>query len=372
MKPLHFLGTILLALILTTGLAGCDASNPAADEQVTDGVAQLNMMLASELSLSADQYDLVEATGARYGEGDGRDPAFLWRLAQQLSVTLTVEQKEALLARAAEMAERFGERGLDGPFGRPGAEHPEGSMGVGGGMRPGGGGQGQGHGHGPNGLERAGAGPNNGIGAILTEAQRTLLRELMESFASARQGILEQLRTATEGNRAAIVAELQALNETVRTEVEAWLAANLSDDQKAEVAALEAERLAARKAVRAAIEEILDVSADVLEKYHNDFVIAVEAARFLRDNGDLEGFRAAVKEAAEARDAAIENILSDEAWEIYQIHRALAMRASHMPQGGPGGQNGPGGMHQGGSGGQNGPGGMQQGGPGGSGNGSPG
>lgn len=362
MKPLHFLGTVLFALILTIGLAGCDASNPAADEQAVDGVAQLNMMLASELSLSADQYDLVEATGERYGQGDGRDPAFLWRLAQQLSVTLTAEQKEALLARAAEMAERFGERGLDGPFGRPGAENPQGGGPMGGGMRPGG----QGMGHGPNGLEQAGAGPHNGIGAILTEGQRTDLHAFMETFAADRELILERLRTASEGDRAAIAAELKALHETVRAEVEAWLDANLSEDQKAQLAAQraerEAERVAARLAVRAAIEEILGVSADDLEVFHNAFVDAVEQARLLRDNGDVEAFRAAVQTAAAARDAAIQTLLTPNpgAWEIYQIHRALAMRASHMPQGGPGGQRGPGGQGgppQGGPGGRRGPGG---------------
>lgn len=357
MKPLHLLGTTLFALILTIGLAGCDASDPASNEESVDGVAQLNMMLASELSLSADQYDLVEATGERYGQGDGRDPAFLWRLAQQLSTTLTAEQKAALLARAAEMAERFGERGLDGPFGRPGAEHPEGGGPMGGGMRPGG----PGMGHGPNGLEQAGAGPMHGIGAILTEEQRAALHELLESFSDDREAILDRLHAAAQGERAAIAAELKALNETVRAAVEAWLEANLTDEQKAQLATQraerEAEREAAREAVRAAIEEILGVSADQLEAIHDAFVDAVEEARLLRENGDVEAFRAAVQAAAATRDAAIQAILSPGAWEIYQIHRALAMRATHMPQGGPGGGRGMGGPPQGGPGGRRGPGG---------------
>ncbi len=340
-----------LALVVTIGLSACDSSTSSVDETPTDGVAQLNMLMASELSLSADQYDLLEATGERHGNGDPRDPALLWYLAQELQQTLTTEQKEALFARAEALAQRLGERGLDGPFGRPG-------QGIGNGPMVGQRGPG-----GPNGLEQAGAGPHDGIGTILTEEQREALHELMQEFADRRRELADAFRAATDdAARAELADQVRALNEEVRAAVDVWLEANLSDEQKAQLEALRAEREAAREAARQAVREAIVAvlgaeDAAELEAIHDAFVDAVEGLRLQLQNGGItvEAFRDAVDAAAAERDAAIEGALSVTSWEIYRIHRALAVRAQHLPQGpgAQGGRRGPGGPGgQGSSGGQ--------------------
>lgn len=330
-----------MALALTLAITACDSSTSALQDETSSDAAQFSMMLAGELGMSDAQYAAVEQTAAQHGGDDVRDPAYLWYLAAQLAEDLSDEQKAALIERSRTMGLRLGQGPLDGPFGRPG---------EGGGPLPG-----LGHG-GPNGLERAGAGPHDGIGSLLTDAQKEALHALREAYREQVKAAVQAVRNAAAGaERDEQVAALRALNEEIRAAVDAWLEENLTAEQKAQIEANREEREnareAAREAVRTAIDDIFGGDrAAALEAIHDAFVEDVEAAR--GSGGSAESARAVIEEAAADRDAAIEALLGDQ-YEIYLIHRALAMRAQHHRGGGgpagaghslrPGGSMGPGG-----------------------------
>ncbi len=310
---LHFARGAFLALIVAGTLSACDTTSGleagTTDEQELEAFAS---DLTAELSLSSDQSAALTATMSRFGADGVRDPGFLWRLAEELSNTLSDEQKQKLLDRA--------------------------SMRAGGGDR-------RGRGHGGQRGSQGGKDQRQGgfMSDILTEAQVADLEAIRQARRAEVEEILAAGRTAREaGDREAAQAAMDAIrviHDEVKAEIEAYLAANLSQEQQDAIAAAQAEREAERAArqaeERAVMEEVLGISSDQTD----EILAAVETFReaagaLVRSTDSREAMQALVTDL----NGAVAAIIGDDAaFEIFQIHQALASRASRYRRGGAGG-----------------------------------
>ena len=328
-KRSTFINRIFASVLAVVFLAACDASSIGGDEQNTDSLAESISFMVSDLSLSSSQASALSASMAKFG-GDGsevsREPGFLWRVAAELQATLSDEEKAALFERI----EQAGQRDRNAGRMRPGG------MGVDQ-MRQQGG---------PGGMQGGDLGQLS-----LTDDQTAAIEAIRESVREQIEAILAQRESLS---REEIKSQLDEIHESVRSQIEALL----TDDQRATLADLQAEREAARsekEAERAAMQEAAkQVMIEVLA-LSPDQVAALDALRLEgeSDRASIEEFIAAgatqeevmefVDSLRAAHQEALAAILDDVQLEITLIHNALSARMKQGgPHGGGPGQGGPG------------------------------
>lgn len=321
---------LFAVLIMAFTLAACDSTSALEDGVASEEDLELFAQeLSSELALSGDQQAALSASVAQNGSNGAQDPGFLWRLAAELSVTLTDEQIDNLLNGE-------GARAL-----------VENAFGAQQGDRTGGGRMGP-----PQNDRRGG-----GLGDILTEDQKADLEAIREARRAELETYFEAIRAAREsGDTAAAEAAheaIRAIQEEVKAEVEAYLAANLTQEQQDAIAAAQAEREAARAEYQAAERAVMIEVLGISDAQADELLAAQEAFRDALQNVDRTGdVRAQVEALRTDLEATVSAMLnSDASFEIWQIHGALAHRARKHRGGAPG-RGGPGGRIGGGTGGR--------------------
>jgi hypothetical protein len=352
---LHIARSAFLALIVAGAISACDTTS-ALEQGTTDEqeLEQFALELTSELSLSADQSAALSSTMARFGANGARDPGFLWRLAQELSTRLSDEQIQKLLDRAAGGGMGGGRgdggQGMSGFGGRGNGGQGMGGFGGQGNGGQGNGGQGMGgQGMGGQGMGGQGMGDhdNGGQGgfmaSILTEAQIADLMAIKEARRAEVQELLAAVRAArqagdTAGAQAAMDA-IQTLKEEVKAEIEAYMAANLTAEQQEAIAAAQAEHEAERAARQAEERAVMTEVLGITEAQADEILAAVEtfrdAVQALERNADI---REAIQALVTDLNGTVAATLNDDAaFEVFQIHQALAAKAGRQRRGGSGG-----------------------------------
>jgi hypothetical protein len=309
MKALsHLTRNVFLALMVAGTLAACDSGS-----NFDDGAQEAQEMeifasaLTSDLALTPDQQAALSTTSANFGDRGPSEPGFLWNLAATLADSLTADQKARLLN-----PDRLHFGGLSGPkFGG-------GQGGIGRGV----------------------------LGDVLTDNQKSDLEAIREAGRAGMDELLAAFRAARDaGDEAAATAAhdaLRAAHAAVKAEVEAYLAANLTADQQAAIDAAQAERAAQREerlaAERAVMISVLGITTEQADEMLATVEAFIEAAEALRGTTDA---RDAVRALYTDMSAAIASTIDDPAaFEIWQIHKALASRAGHRRGGRKGGMPG--------------------------------
>ncbi|NQV72626.1 hypothetical protein HQ496_05845 [bacterium] len=337
----RFFALLLAPLLLSSlFLAACDStSGLSGDDEATTSLAQSVSFIASDLGLTSSESATLSASMARHA-GDGsavsQEAGYLWRVAAELQATLSDEQKAALFERIELAGQRDRQAGMQ--------------QGPGNGMK------------GPGGAQRMQQGQGQG-GALsqlgLTEDQLAQIEAIREAYKPEIEAILAQRETLS---REEIKAAVDAIREAVRAEVEAVL----TDDQKQQLADFQAEAEARRAEHQAAQEANREASKLVMIEVLGltpDQVAALEGLRvtgeedrlaieaLVESGADRETVMAAASELRAAHQEAVAAILDQTQLEITLIHNALASRMG-QGHGGQGGQGGPGMRGPGGQGGQ--------------------
>jgi hypothetical protein len=307
---------LFVALVLAGSLAACDSTSALDEGTTSDETLELFAAdLSSELALSSDQQVALSASIAQHGAAGAMDPGFLWRLAAELSTTLSDTQIDSLING------RGSREALQNAFG----DRQSGDRQMGPPQRDGNGG--------------------GGLRDILTDDQKADLEAIRDSRRAELEELFAAIRAAREaGDTVAAEAAheaIKALQDAARAEVDAYLDANLTQEQKDAIAAAQAEREAARAeyqaAERAVMIEVLGISdaqADELMAAQDDFR---EALQSIDRAGDVRAQMQALRTDLEASVSATLN--SDASFEIWQIHGALARKArKHQGGKGRGGQ----------------------------------
>jgi Spy/CpxP family protein refolding chaperone len=337
-------GMAVLALLLTS-LTACDSSSAVGGIEGIGGGGSLDetvTLLASDLGLSANETAALSASFAKFGDDDVsamQEPGFLWHVAAELQATLTEEQK----ARLFERLEQAGQRRRGGPGmqqqGGPGGPGMSGQQG-----------------------QRQG-----GIARLdLSDEQKEAIATIRQAYKPQIEAILAERENLT---RAEIKEQLEALHESIRTEIEGVLTSeqvSQLEEWKAEAEARRAEREAAQEAAR---EEAKLVMIEVLGLTEaqvaslDDLRASAEAEReaireLIESGADRDAVKSQVEAQREAHQEAMASILDDTQLEITMIHRVLSSRMqAHRQNRGQQGQGGPAGPGRRGPGGQGGPGG---------------
>ncbi|ARA94723.1 hypothetical protein AWN76_017220 [Rhodothermaceae bacterium RA] len=299
-----------LLVMLIAAVAACNTGEalvePEAELESTE-LAALAESLTQELALSDEAAQDLRAALATH-EDRAREPGFLWYVARDLQQRLTEEQKETLFARLEQRPERPGTRpGMGQRDGRRGG--PMGGR-FGAGLR--------------------GDGPVAEVLATLTDEQKEAMQAVREAYRPRFQELMQQ-RRAESLTPEAFREQLQALREAMRAEMEAIL----TPEQKAEMEAARAEARtraeARREATRAAMVEVLGLTAEqqtAMQALREEMQAERESLREQAQAGTLEAD--ALREALEAlratHDEAMAEILTPEQLEIVKIHRVLAQR----------------------------------------------
>ena len=340
MTGINKLGAVVATIFLTAalGLSACDSSTVDTDTTASldESSGELMSVLVADIGLTSTQQTQVAAMFERQGDAQ-HEPGFLWTVAADLQQRLTDEQKQRLFDKAAAgpgegTGQRFGQR----------FQHQSGS---------GFGGQGSFQHQGRRGGD--GFGP---LADILTDEQKEQAQAIRESVRAE----LEALKAAV--NAGEITAEearatMQELRESVREQIEALL----TDEQKAELEALKAEREAEREArreeARLVRNYVLGLDADeaaAFDAISEGNRATAEALREQDRNGEItrDEAYAVMLTLRDERNTQLAAMLDETQLEIVQLHDALQMRMRHHGLRGQG--SGQGGRRSGPGGGQGG------------------
>lgn len=305
--------------------AGCDSmdattrgSNASTDDPA---LSQLAAGLAESASLSSTTAQQVNTILARHA-GDEREPGFLWYVAADLQATLSDDEKERILARPERnenQGPRFRQR-------RGGNDRDRGLR-----------------------QNRRGSRGDGFLNDLLTDEQRDQLKAIRESYGPQRRALRDSARSGVLSREEART-QAQALHEAMRAEIDALL----TDEQKAALEAKREERRADREvhtaAVRAAMQDALDLTDEqvaTLETLKEEQKEAFDALReqFGQEGFDREQFREQRSTLRTEYQEALAGILSEAQLETVKIHHVLARhRIGHRAT--QGGRQGPPGLHR--------------------------
>jgi hypothetical protein len=306
---------LITPLFITLALftAGCE--NPfAQNDEIQLDSPELEMFssdLENDLNLSDKSARNLRSALGRHGRGGERDrePGFLWKLAAELQQTLTEEEKNNIFTKLEEVKEKGKDRGKD-------ADKDRGKK-DGGALRV--------------------------IYSVLTDDQKPQFDAIMEEFRSGMDAIFASIK-AGEMTREEAKAEIESMEETMKSAIDALL----TDDQKAQLEQMRADRNAEKKAY---MESVRQAKIDALG-LTDDQITAIEAAR-AETKAAMEALKAQVesedqtkeeaREAAkaifEANKTAMDAIFTATQIEIIKIHKYLEMRWRHNKErGGKGGE----------------------------------
>ena len=306
---------LITPLFITLALftAGCE--NPfAQNDEVQLDSPELEMFssdLENDLNLSDKSARNLRSALGRHGRGGERDrePGFLWKLAAELQQTLTEEEKNNIFTKLEEVKEKGKDRGKD-------ADKDRGKK-DGGALRV--------------------------IYSVLTDDQKPQFDAIMEEFRSGMDAIFASIK-AGEMTREEAKAEIESMEETMKSAIDALL----TDDQKAQLEQMRADRNAEKKAymvsVRQAKIEALGLTDDqitAIEAARAETKAAMEALKAQVESEDQtkEEAREAAKAIFEANKTAMDAIFTATQIEIIKIHKYLEMRWRHNKErGGKGGE----------------------------------
>jgi len=306
---------LVTPLFITLALftAGCE--NPfAQNDEVQLDSPELEMFssdLENDLNLSDKSARNLRSALGRHGRGGERDrePGFLWKLAAELQQTLTEEEKNNIFTKLEEVKEKGKDRGKD-------ADKDRGKK-DGGALRV--------------------------IYSVLTDDQKPQFDAIMEEFRSGMDAIFASIK-AGEMTREEAKAEIESMEETMKSAIDALL----TDDQKAQLEQMRADRNAEKKAymesVRQAKIEALGLTDDqitAIEAARAETKAAMEALKAQVESEDQtkEEAREAAKAIFEANKTAMDAIFTATQIEIIKIHKYLEMRWRHNKErGGKGGE----------------------------------
>jgi hypothetical protein len=306
---------LITPLFITLALftAGCE--NPfAQNDEIQLDSPELEMFssdLENDLNLSDKSARNLRSALGRHGRGGERDrePGFLWKLAAELQQTLTEEEKNNIFTKLEEVKEKGKDRGKD-------ADKDRGKK-DGGALRV--------------------------IYSVLTDDQKPQFDAIMEEFRSGMDAIFASIK-AGEMTREEAKAEIESMEETMKSAIDALL----TDDQKAQLEQMRADRNAEKKAymesVRQAKIEALGLTDDqitAIEAARAETKAAMEALKAQVESEDQtkEEAREAAKAIFEANKTAMDAIFTATQIEIIKIHKYLEMRWRHNKErGGKGGE----------------------------------
>ncbi|MFC2085579.1 hypothetical protein ACFLRO_00030 [Bacteroidota bacterium] len=320
------LGLICAFIAVGTFISACDSSELEDGDFETTEVQDLYSVVSSELALSSNQQARFQNT-LRLHDGGDREPGYLWRVADSLAQTLSADQKERLINRT-DSYEGFhpfqGLRGTPGGGGYYGFGGLRGAMGQ----------------HGESGADAA---------LNLTEEQQDAFKAAHQRGRAAMNTLRERHRNGELTNEefvAELVRHREQMREMLRTILTAEQIATLEDYRLER----EAEFEAFRTAVWEVRDEVLGLTAEqsaafnaLLEEQLNMREVLME--QFEAGEITREGLRDEVDALRSIHVEALQALLSEEQFEIVQIHAALiirvGMRGHHRMGGGPGQGGGP-------------------------------
>ena len=306
---------LITPLFITLALftAGCE--NPfAQNDEIQLDSPELEMFssdLENDLNLSDKSARNLRSALGRHGRGGERDrePGFLWKLAAELQQTLTEEEKNNIFTKLEEVKEKGKDRGKD-------ADKDRGKK-DGGALRV--------------------------IYSVLTDDQKPQFDAIMEEFRSGMDAIFASIK-AGEMTREEAKAEIESMEETMKSAIDALL----TDDQKAQLEQMRADRNAEKKAYMVSVRQakidalgLTDDQITAIEAARAETKAAMEALKAQVESEDQtkEEAREAAKAIFEANKTAMDAIFTTTQIEIIKIHKYLEMRWRHNKErGGKGGE----------------------------------
>jgi len=296
---------LITPLFITLALftAGCE--NPfAQNDEVQLDSPELEMFssdLENDLNLSDKSARNLRSALGRHGRGGERDrePGFLWKLAAELQQTLTEEEKNNIFTKLEEVKEKGKDRGKD-------ADKDRGKK-DGGALRV--------------------------IYSVLTDDQKPQFDAIMEEFRSGMDAIFASIK-AGEMTREEAKAEIESMEETMKSAIDALL----TDDQKAQLEQMRADRNAEKKAYMVSVRQakidalgLTDDQITAIEAARAETKAAMEALKAQVESEDQtkEEAREAAKAIFEANKTAMDAIFTATQIEIIKIHKYLEMRWRH-------------------------------------------
>ncbi len=260
--------------------------------------------LNTDVGLSKKSINALNDALNRHGK-DGkhrRDPAFLWKVAAEMQKKLTSEEKDRLLGWMNDnnVPYLYG-GGMDAKArGGPGGD--KGGMDL------------------------------RAVFTVLDEAQRESLKSIMDSYKGQMEEVMKKAKDGTI-DREAAKAELEALEATMRAEIEALLTdeqrQKLEDMQANMKQKMEGMRQAAHDAMVSALEMTSDQGSG-LEIINNESGEAQKALieKAKAEDMSREDLKDALKQLIADRNSKIEALFSEKQIEIIKIYTALGMQYS--------------------------------------------
>lgn len=300
MKKLSILLTIAIFATI-----GCDKLMKDETILVDDPELQaFSEGLNTDVGLSKKSINALNDALNRHGK-DGkhrRDPAFLWKVSAEMQGKLSNEEKERLFGWMDDNNVPYLYGGGMDAKARRGPGGDRGGMDL------------------------------RAVFAVLDEAQRESLKSIMDSYKSQMEEVMKKAKDGTI-DREAAKAELEALEATMRAEIEALLTdeqrQKLEDMQAGMKQKMEEMRQAAHDAMVSALEMTPDQESG-LETINNE---SAQAQKALMDKAKAEemgkeDLHEAIKQLIIDRNSKIEALFSDKQIEIIKIYTALGMQYS--------------------------------------------
>lgn len=293
---------------------GCD--NPLLDNAVdldSQELQDFSSELASDIGLSKSSAKSLNDVLNRHGRGGKhREPGFLWKIAGELAVTLTDEEK-------ARLFEKMDEKDIP-LFG--GSKGKKGHAGKG----------------------RKGGDDFGGIYKVLTDDQKVTFKAIVTAYKKRFKAIHEQVKDGSLSKEDAR-SQMDALKEAMQAEVDALL----TEEQKAKIDQNKADRETKRQAYKdsskAVMVDVIGMTAEQVTAFDEANQEARNAALALFEqakNGDIDKdtLRQGLKNIFATKNEKIEALFNDDQLEIIKIHKALELRMKKHRGGQKGGKGG--------------------------------
>lgn len=313
----------LLVAFTVLALVGCDSTETSQGDFQSLEAQDLYNAVTSELGMTTQQQGRFENALAQQ-DRRGRDPGYLWIVADSLANTLTADQIDKLLARTAPMEGAGVFRGLAGFPGGGGYYGLGGFMG------------GSGH-NGESPLDQA---------LDLTKEQTQAIHDIHQTFRADVRALRVSFDNG-EITRDEFLRSLMDLHVALKDDVYNVL----TDEQKAIIADFrngrEADFLAFRDEVIAVRDEVLGLTESESEAFNAILQDHLEAREVLLEQFqdgeiDLTTLQSEIDALNQTKDEALQALLTEDQYLVVQIHDALAVRMGRRGHHvGPGGQSDP-------------------------------
>ena len=256
---------------------------------------ELSRQLSSDLSLTESSRSSLNGSLRKHGaKGKYREPGFLWKLAGDLSINLSDEEKSRL-------TERIDENNIP-LFG---------------------------------GKTRKKTSPKNGqslkeVFRVLSDEQKTSFKSINALYNEKVKIIKSQVREGSISKEDA-KSKFNELQKSMREEILAML----TDSQKAQIEENRSEqkdrRMARMDSVKSVMVATLQMSSDQIQSFADIQTSSKEAIKNLFDqsrNGEIdrETLKAGLKLIYLNREKELSGLFSDSQFEIIKIHKALELR----------------------------------------------